>query len=146
MKQRLPMIVGLVALVAIVVVVVVMLNGKKSDNNNNSANSSSQSSDTSRASSHDAQMNDTIATDEVEIEDFMFMPTTIKVKAGTKVTWTNKDSAVHTVTLAGNPDLAFTSGSLAKDESYSMMFRKAGTYDYTCDFHSDMHGTVIVTD
>jgi amicyanin len=138
MKQRLPLLVGLVALVAIIVVAVVMINGKKSDKDtSSSANPTTHSQ---------ASMNDTIETDKVDIKDMMFMPVTIKVKAGTTVTWTNSDSVAHTVTLAGNPNLAFTSGSLAKGETYTMTFKKAGTYDYTCDFHSNMHGTVVVTD
>jgi plastocyanin len=138
MKQRLPLVIGLVALVAIVVVAVVLVNGKKFDKDiSSSANPTTHS---------EASMNDTIETDKVSIKDLMFMPVTIKVKAGTTVTWTNDDSTAHTVTLAGNPDLAFTSGSLAAGESYTMTFKKAGTYNYTCDFHSSMHGTVVVTD
>ncbi len=143
MKQRLPLLIGLVALVAIVVVAVVMVNGKNKNTDMNMSTGSSHSHDSSSSSSSD---NKSSATNQVDIQNFTFSPSSITVKAGTTVTWTNKDSTAHTVTLANNPNLVFDSGSLKQGDSYSMTFKKAGTYDYTCDFHSDMHGTIVVTD
>jgi amicyanin len=86
--------------------------------------------------------NDVVAADTVEIKGFAYAPATIKVKPGTTVTWTNRDSAAHTVTKEGNtgPD----SELLGKDESYSFTFNEAGTYSYFCKPHPYMKGTVIV--
>jgi amicyanin len=87
-----------------------------------------------------------VATDEVEIEDFAFSPATITVKAGTKVTWTNKDSTPHTVTTDSGAPESFDSGSMDKDATFSFTFTKAGTYEYICTFHPSMRGTVVVTE
>jgi amicyanin len=145
MKQRLPLLIGLVALVAIVVVAVVMVNGKNKNTDmhmNTGTSHSHDSSSTDSSSGGDKP----VATDHVTIQNFAFSPSSITVKAGTTVTWTNQDSTPHTVTVANNPNLVFDSSSLKQGDSYSMTFKKAGTYDYTCDFHPDMHGKVVVTD
>ena len=78
----------------------------------------------------------------VEISGFAFSPASITVKVGDSVTWTNKDSAPHTVTAA---DGSFDSGSLAQNASFSFTFQKAGTYTYRCTIHPTMPtATVIV--
>jgi len=75
----------------------------------------------------------------VEIKSFMFTPETVTIHVGDTITWTNMDSASHTVTV----DSADSSG-LSTGQTFSHTFTKAGTYPTTCDFHSNMHGTVIV--
>ena len=78
----------------------------------------------------------------VEIKDTAFNPTTITVKAGDKVTWTNNDSFAHTVTLDDN---SVDSGNLAGGATFDNTFATAGTFAYHCKIHSSMHGTVTVT-
>jgi len=80
--------------------------------------------------------------EQVKIAGFAFAPASITVKVGTTVTWTNQDSAPHTVTA---DDGSFTSGDLATGATFSQTFAKAGTYPYHCNFHSSMKGTVTVT-
>jgi len=46
----------------------------------------------------------------VSIQGFAFNPATLTIKAGTTVTWTNEDSAPHTITSAG----FFDSGTIGK--------------------------------
>ena len=79
----------------------------------------------------------------VSIANFAYAPATITVKVGTTVTWTNEDSAPHTVT----PDSGsgFGSGMMQKGDTYSHAFTTAGTFTYHCTVHPYMHGTVIVT-
>ena len=77
----------------------------------------------------------------VSISNFAFSPASITVPAGTKVTWTNNDSAPHTVT--SNTD-AFESGSLSRGGTFSFTFAQKGTYEYFCSFHSSMNGKVVV--
>lgn len=77
----------------------------------------------------------------VAIANFAFSPASLTVKVGTKVTWTNNDSAAHTVTADQG---AFDSGTLSPGGSYSFTFTKAGTYTYKCSFHAQMTATIVV--
>lgn len=87
-----------------------------------------------------------VETDTVTIHDFAFNPAVIKVKVGTKVTWTNQDSIRHTITADEPSSDAPDSQLLAKGESYSFTFARAGTYGYHCQPHPYMKATVIVTE
>jgi plastocyanin len=77
----------------------------------------------------------------VEIVNFQFKPQSLTVKAGTSVTWTNGDTAVHSIkdtsTLATpvSPDLG-------KGATFSITYGQAGSYSYTCGIHQYMTGTV----
>lgn len=76
----------------------------------------------------------------VDITNFKYLPETITVKAGSKVTWVNNDGAPHTAT-AGD---TFDTGNLEKGDSKSVTVDKAGSYSYVCEFHAFMKGTVVV--
>jgi plastocyanin len=78
---------------------------------------------------------------EVEISGFLFKENTITIKAGDTVTWTNHDSATHTVAA---DDGSFKSGNLKNNASFSQTFDTPSTYSYHCGFHASMTGTVIV--
>ncbi|MET8956757.1 cupredoxin family copper-binding protein [Streptomyces sp. NPDC004533] len=80
----------------------------------------------------------------VAIKNFAFSPTTLKVKAGTTVTWTNQDTDPHTVTSTGSGG-PLHSAALATHATYSYTFTKPGTYAYLCTIHPFMTGTVEVT-
>jgi plastocyanin len=79
---------------------------------------------------------------DVAIAGFAFAPADISVSTGTTVTWTNKDSAPHTVTL---DDGSADSGNLAQGDIFSLAFDTAGTFAYSCAIHASMKGTVTVT-
>lgn len=85
------------------------------------------------------------ATNSVNIENFAFSPANITVKKGTTVTWTNKDSVAHTVTETDNLN-GPKSSTLATGKSFVFTFDTAGTYHYHCSIHSEMTGTVTVTE
>jgi len=80
--------------------------------------------------------------DSITIANFAFNPPTLTVKVGTTVTWTNTDSATHTVTWAdGSP----ASGSLTVGgTAYTRTFDSPGTFAYACGIHPAMKGTVVV--
>lgn len=80
----------------------------------------------------------------VEIKSYAFSPTPIKVKVGTKVTWTNKDAVAHTVTSDDSSGDTFKSDNINQDGTYSYTFTKPGTFTYHCTPHPSMHGTVEV--
>lgn len=78
----------------------------------------------------------------VKIVDFRFRPGTIEVARGTRVRWINRGAATHTTTSNTS---RWDSGNLAPGESFSRVFRRAGTFAYHCSIHTDMTGTVIVS-
>lgn len=80
-----------------------------------------------------------VAEAKVNIENFSFNPGTLTVKAGSTVTWTNNDSAPHTIKSS-----SFNSNTLSNGASYQFTFDKAGTYDYVCGIHVSMKGKIIV--
>ena len=77
----------------------------------------------------------------IAIRDFMFSPVNMKIKAGTEVTWTNKDEEPHTVS---SNEGTFRSFALDTNDSFSYKFDKPGTYRYTCTIHPRMTGTITV--
>jgi plastocyanin len=79
---------------------------------------------------------------EVAIESFTFSPETVEITAGTTVTWTNNDEAMHTATA---DDGSFDTGAINQGETASVTFDEPGTYTYVCSFHPGMKGTIIVT-
>jgi plastocyanin len=85
-------------------------------------------------------------TNEVWMQSFAFNPVTKNITTGTKITWTNKDNATHTVTSGtpGNPDGIFNSGDLNNGGTFSFTFNTAGTFKYYCAHHSSMIGTIVV--
>lgn len=100
-----------------------------------------QTSDTSAGSTSKA-----VATDTVEIKEFAYSPSAITVKAGTTVTWTNRDTARHNVETVGDAPEAIDGKLLGQGETFSYTFDKAGTYNYICGPHPYMKGTVTVTE
>src|SRR5689334_8467544 len=88
-----------------------------------------------------AQSSTPVATTDVRIKNFAFSPSTIKVKSGATVVWTNEDSIEHDVTFDGG---AISSTTLQHNDTFSHTFTTPGTYHYICSIHPFMHGTVIV--
>jgi len=78
---------------------------------------------------------------EVRIDNFSFSPTSLVVKAGTQITWTNRDDIPHTVV---EEDKVFQSRVLDTDEKFMFTPTKPGTYTYYCSLHPKMTGKVIV--
>jgi plastocyanin len=89
---------------------------------------------------------------------FCYSPSTLSVAPGTKVTWQNNTSVVHTVSrctvavcgVSGGTgtDMGFGSATLLNPgKTYTFTFTGAGTYVYYCMIHgyATMHGTITVT-
>jgi plastocyanin len=77
----------------------------------------------------------------VTIDNFVFEPARLIVKAGTTVTWTNRDDIPHTV---ASKDRLFKSQALDTDETYSFTFSTPGEYRYFCSLHPHMTATIVV--
>jgi plastocyanin len=142
MKKAVPIIGVVIIILAVGGIVLAKHNSdNKSSDKSMNMSSSSKSTDTGSSSSSQASSS---TSNSVTIENFAFSPASITVKAGTTVTWTNKDSATHTVTETDS-QTGPNSGDLATGKSYSFKFDTAGTYKYHCSIHPDMTGTVTVT-
>jgi plastocyanin len=77
----------------------------------------------------------------VSIDNFTFNPQKLTVKAGTTVTWTNKDDEPHTVV---SDRALWKSPPLDTDDHFSFTFDKPGTYKYFCSIHPRMEGEIVV--
>jgi plastocyanin len=78
----------------------------------------------------------------VFIDNFVFAPKELKVKAGTTVTWTNRDDIPHGIASSNN---AFAkSKAMDTDEGYSFTFTTPGNYQYFCYLHPHMVGSIAV--
>ncbi len=77
----------------------------------------------------------------VTIAGFAFDPSTVTVQVGDSVTWTNEDAVAHTAT---GDNQYFGRIALFEGQSGGVTFDVAGTYPYTCEFHPEMTGTVVV--
>lgn len=78
----------------------------------------------------------------VDIKDLAYNPAEVDVPVGTTVTWTNSDTVPHTVTAQDRA--ALQSGTLNAGDDFSQTFDTPGTFDYFCEFHANMKGTVVV--
>ena len=83
-----------------------------------------------------------VTSNTVDIKGFAFDPAAVTITKGTTVTWTNRDTAPHTVTGINN---SFSSETLNEGQSYSRAFNETGTFEYECHIHPRMRGKVIVT-
>lgn len=93
---------------------------------------------------------------QVVISGFRFQPETLDIPAGTKVTWTNADAILHTVTSGtstkkdnfGNYELKKTNGFDGtmddQGKSFSFTFTTPGEFTYFCSRHNNMTGRVVV--
>ena len=110
----------------------VYLTEKLSDAAGETADSSATGGDTEAVA--DATM--------VDIKDFTYVPDPVEIPVGATVTWTNSDTAPHTATAQDREVLQL--GTLNPGDSYSQIFDQPGTFDYFCEFHANMEGTIIV--
>ncbi len=76
-----------------------------------------------------------------------FIPFNVSVSVGEKITWSNNDSAAHTVTSgspAGGSDGNFDSGLFMAGGTFSVTLDESGEYPYFCMVHPWMTGSITV--
>jgi plastocyanin len=84
------------------------------------------------------------ATHVVVIEAMKFMPQTLEIHAGDRVTFQNRDLVPHTATTKPNQPLHFDSGLLKPGDSWTVTPDANGSIHYACTFHPVMEGAIIV--
>jgi amicyanin len=147
MSKKTISIVVLVILLGGIVAVVFLKNPAKAPSSENGSNASN-STNTADSSNNQSNQQTTapVATDKVDIKDFAYSPTTITVKKGTTVTWTNQDSTKHNVAPDTETSDFKASELLAKGQTYSVTFNTVGTFSYHCTPHPYMKAQVVVTE
>jgi plastocyanin len=85
------------------------------------------------------------ATIPVSIENFAFSPSTIAARAGDVIVFTNNDTVPHTVTQTTAGD-GFRSDPIAPGTTYILTIDEPGTYEFFCEFHPAMTGTILASD
>ena len=80
------------------------------------------------------------ATIQITMENLVFSPAEVSVKAGDTIEWINKDILAHTAT-ARNGDWDVTIPPKKTDTS---VLKKAGAVDYYCRFHPNMKAVLNV--
>jgi len=83
---------------------------------------------------------------QVAIANHSFNPTDVTIRSGTTVQWVNMDHVDHTVTFGGHDEQASggDSGLMGHMAKFSYTFTEPGTYEYHCDPHPYMTGTIVV--
>lgn len=77
----------------------------------------------------------------VAISNYAFVPKTIAVKAGTRVSFTNHDATAHTATADHG---GFDTGTVDPHALRTIDFTHPGTFTYHCAFHAFMTATITV--
>ncbi|OGM66468.1 hypothetical protein A2969_02445 [Candidatus Woesebacteria bacterium RIFCSPLOWO2_01_FULL_42_67] len=85
----------------------------------------------------------------INLTNYAFSPSKVKVSKGTKITWINQDSVIHTINSDPHPShtyyLTQNSRDLKKGDSYSVTFIDRGIYLYHCTPHADtMKAAILV--
>jgi plastocyanin len=79
----------------------------------------------------------------VSVKNLAFTPAAVTIPVGGRVVWRFADRDVpHTVTADANSFGSAPNGLTSG--TFEHGFGTAGTYDYHCDFHPTMKGTVTV--
>lgn len=80
----------------------------------------------------------------IAMRNFTYAPDSIRIAAGTTVTWANCEPTStdsHTSTARG---AEWRSGYIAPGAIFSRQFNDLGRFEYFCEPHPFMHGVIIV--
>jgi plastocyanin len=77
---------------------------------------------------------------EVDIRNFAYHPSLLRVEKGARVTFENRDGAAHDATRKGS----FSTGLLHPGEAATVRFAHRGAFPYVCSLHPGMRGKVVV--
>ncbi len=81
---------------------------------------------------------------EVDIVDYCFSPTILRVEPGDVVAFTNRDRAPHSV-LGANATWG-DYDDMRRRQAITYRFAEPGVYPYVCTYHVGMVGVVVVGD
>lgn len=82
----------------------------------------------------------------IEVDDFIYKTTVLKISRGTTIIWKNVGGLQHDVATADSSEITgVDSGLLSTNETFSYTFDESGRFDYFCSPHPfQMRGVVVV--
>lgn len=116
------------------------LTGCGGSDSDSGASGGSSSNDSSTPASDAAGGSGAVA---IAMKDIAFDPSSVTVKVGQKITWTNEDSVQHDVESTSGEKI--NSDLFGEGGTFSFTPTKAGTIDYVCTVHPGMEGSITVT-
>ena len=79
---------------------------------------------------------------EITISNFMYQPMKLTVSPGATISVTNKDQVTHTLTAIEGQ---FNTGDIGPDQTKTIKApMQPGTYQYRCNIHQYMMGSIVV--
>lgn len=98
-------------------------------------------------------MSDTFKPNLIYAGGNMFMPDTVKINAGSMITWFNNSNLPHNVvgiykkTGSGSQQIPLDSGFIEPNRSWKYSFNDDGIFEYHCTIHSEdgMKGIIMVS-
>jgi len=76
----------------------------------------------------------------IVIDGATFAPGDVTAQVGDTVSWTNKDVVDHTATAAHDEWRVLVKAG----KTATLVLKKAGSFDYSCEFHPTMTGHLLV--
>jgi hemoglobin len=76
------------------------------------------------------------------MQHYAFIPSTLRIRAGSTVNWLNDDDVDHQIAVTTGP--AVQSSVMTSGESFRARFNATGEYDVVCRIHPTMRARVIV--
>jgi plastocyanin len=76
---------------------------------------------------------------QITIDNLEYSPGKVEARVGDTVEWVNHDPFDHTATAKGAFDVTIPAKGRGR-----LVVKKAQSVDYTCRFHPNMHGTLVV--
>lgn len=146
MKRRILIIAGALLIILVAIWAITSLVGNKPSTATTTLSTPAPSTSEVTTPASPAPSTNQTQASTIAISNFAFSPSTLTVKKGTMVTWTNQDSAPHTVTDDSDTAHGPNSGQFSSGKTYSFTFGTVGTYHYHCAVHPDMKGTIVVTE
>lgn len=80
----------------------------------------------------------------ITVQDYAFVPTCVKVAAGSSLTFQNRGAVSHTVTSDTGMPNTFDNTAFDPNASVTVPFANKGATGVHCSYHSQMKMTVIV--
>ncbi|MCW1908033.1 MAG: plastocyanin/azurin family copper-binding protein [Candidatus Saccharibacteria bacterium] len=153
------------AVITIAIQAAVQSSTSKNDQENTAASAHDETNSDGHHNSDSEELGDVVdLTNQnevsMDIKDFKYEKSNIKIKKGTNVTWTNQDEVQHNVMQEHEndndahdapskdeekPDV-LASRLLSRGESYSYTFNEVSTSPYHCSPHPYMKGSVTVVE